>query len=134
MYTVCMASLLLLFLSAHAFLFLAQVSQVVSRELEKECIVVFDEAHNIDNVCIEALSVNLRKQTLDTANRNITRLTQSITRARQANASKLQQEYQRLVQGLVAQVGTAFWANKELGQKRCMPLFSSGFIISPSAA
>ena len=28
---------------------------MVSRELERECIVVFDEAHNIDNVCIEAL-------------------------------------------------------------------------------
>ena len=33
-----------------------QVSQMVSREFEKECVVVFDEAHNIDNVCIEALS------------------------------------------------------------------------------
>lgn len=32
-----------------------QVSQMVSRELEKECIVVFDEAHNIDNVCIEVI-------------------------------------------------------------------------------
>ena len=30
-----------------------QVSNMVSRELEKECVVVFDEAHNIDNVCIE---------------------------------------------------------------------------------
>lgn len=29
---------------------------MVSRELEKECIVVFDEAHNIDNVCIEVNS------------------------------------------------------------------------------
>ena len=28
---------------------------MVSRELEKECVVVFDEAHNIDNVCIEVL-------------------------------------------------------------------------------
>ena len=28
---------------------------MVSRELEKECIVVFDEAHNIDNVCIEVI-------------------------------------------------------------------------------
>ncbi len=46
----------------------------VSRELEKECIVVFDEAHNIDNVCIEALSVNMRQQTLDAAGRNLTRL------------------------------------------------------------
>lgn len=36
--------------------------------------VVFDEAHNIDNVCIEALSVNIRQQTLDAAGRNLTRL------------------------------------------------------------
>ena len=32
----------------------AQVSNMVSRELDKECVIVFDEAHNIDNVCIEA--------------------------------------------------------------------------------
>jgi len=36
-----------------------KVSSLVSRELEQESIVVFDEAHNIDNVCIEALSVTL---------------------------------------------------------------------------
>jgi Rad3-related DNA helicase len=48
--------------------------QMVSRELEKECVVVFDEAHNIDNVCIEALSVNLRKQTLQGARNNIRKL------------------------------------------------------------
>lgn len=53
-----------------------RVSTMVSNELEKECIVVFDEAHNIDNVCIEALSINLRQQTLDSAVRNITRLGQ----------------------------------------------------------
>lgn len=47
---------------------------VVNRELEKECIIVFDEAHNIDNVCIESLSVNLRQATLDGASRNITKL------------------------------------------------------------
>jgi hypothetical protein len=49
---------------------------MVSRELERECVVVFDEAHNIDNVCIEALSVNLRQQTLDKAGANIRRLEQ----------------------------------------------------------
>lgn len=32
---------------------------MVSRELEKECIVVFDEAHNIDNVCIEVTTCTL---------------------------------------------------------------------------
>ncbi len=35
---------------------------------------VFDEAHNIDNVCIEALSVSLRQQTLDAAAANINKL------------------------------------------------------------
>jgi Rad3-related DNA helicase len=49
-------------------------TQMVSRELERECVVVFDEAHNIDNVCIEALSVNLRQQTLGAARGNITKL------------------------------------------------------------
>jgi len=80
-----------------------KVSAVVSRELEKECVVVFDEAHNIDNVCIEALSVNLRGQTLDAAGRNIGRLTTAVATARQANAGRLQAEYQRLVAGLAAQ-------------------------------
>jgi len=41
-----------------------KISSMVSREIEKESIVVFDEAHNIDNVCIEALSVTLNKQTI----------------------------------------------------------------------
>ncbi|GLI64983.1 hypothetical protein VaNZ11_008408 [Volvox africanus] len=80
-----------------------KVSQMVSRELEKECIVVFDEAHNIDNVCIEALSVNLRKQTLEAAGRNLGKLSNSIRRAREADAARLQTEYNRLVAGLVAQ-------------------------------
>jgi hypothetical protein len=53
---------------------LCPAAQMVSRELEKECVVVFDEAHNIDNVCIEALSVNLRKQTLQAARNNIRKL------------------------------------------------------------
>ena len=30
-----------------------KVSQLVSRQVEKEAIVVFDEAHNIDSICIE---------------------------------------------------------------------------------
>ena len=36
-----------------------RVAGLVTRELEKESIVVFDEGHNIDNICIEALSVEL---------------------------------------------------------------------------
>ena len=80
-----------------------KVSSLVSRELEKECVVVFDEAHNIDNVCIEALSVNLRQQTLDAAGRNITSLSGKIERAKQTDARKLREEYARLVDGLAQQ-------------------------------
>jgi DNA excision repair protein ERCC-2 len=80
-----------------------KVSGLVSRELERECIVVFDEAHNIDNVCIEALSVNLRQQTLDNAGRNLTRLKTSIERAKETDSRRLRAEYSRLVQGLADQ-------------------------------
>mmetsp|Transcript_4027 Transcript_4027/g.16062 ORF Transcript_4027/g.16062 Transcript_4027/m.16062 type:complete len:772 (+) Transcript_4027:286-2601(+) len=80
-----------------------KVSSLVSRELEKECVVVFDEAHNIDNVCIEALSVNIRQQTLDAAGRNITSLSGKIERAKQTDARRLREEYARLVDGLAQQ-------------------------------
>uniref|UniRef100_A0A383WM71 DNA 5'-3' helicase n=1 Tax=Tetradesmus obliquus TaxID=3088 RepID=A0A383WM71_TETOB len=78
-----------------------KVSQMVSRELEKECVVVFDEAHNIDNVCIEALSVSLRQQTLNAARRNITKLEGEVRKAQAANRARLDEEYRRLVGNLV---------------------------------
>ncbi|KAA0151838.1 hypothetical protein FNF29_04244 [Cafeteria roenbergensis] len=51
-----------------------KIANLVSRELEDKSIVVFDEAHNIDNVCIEALSVTLDRGTLEGAARNLGRL------------------------------------------------------------
>lgn len=32
-----------------------KISNMVSKEIEKDSIVVFDEAHNIDNICIEVI-------------------------------------------------------------------------------
>lgn len=40
-----------------------KVAQLVSKDLESDSIVVFDEGHNIDNICIEALSVQVRAAT-----------------------------------------------------------------------
>jgi DNA excision repair protein ERCC-2 len=59
-----------------------KVASIVSPEMmmHKECVVVFDEAHNIDNVCIEALSVTIRKQTLEGAQRNLQHISQEIDR------------------------------------------------------
>jgi DNA excision repair protein ERCC-2 len=80
-----------------------KVSAMVSREMEKEAVVVFDEAHNIDNVCIEALSVNLRQQALDGAGRNLASLRREIDRVKETDAERLRDEYKRLVAGLTMQ-------------------------------
>lgn len=81
-----------------------KVSQMVSRDLERECVVVFDEAHNIDNVCIEALSVALRPATLEAAARNVGRLRTAVENAKASDAARLRDEYERLVRGLRQQV------------------------------
>ncbi|XP_047086445.1 general transcription and DNA repair factor IIH helicase subunit XPD-like [Lolium rigidum] len=79
-----------------------KVASIVSPEMmmHNECVVVFDEAHNIDNVCIEALSVTIRKQTLEGAHRNLRHISQEIDRFKATDANKLRAEYNRLVDGL----------------------------------
>jgi DNA excision repair protein ERCC-2 len=77
-----------------------KVSNLVSRDLERECVVVFDEAHNIDTVCIEALSVALRPAALEAAARNVRRLKDAVDRAKATDAARLRAEYDRLLGGL----------------------------------
>jgi len=77
-----------------------KVSQMVSKEISRDSIVVFDEAHNIDNVCIEALSVNFNRRSLEAASSNVRKLTNLIDKAKESDAERLRQEYERLVQGL----------------------------------
>lgn len=72
-----------------------KVAEQVSKELSKDAIVVFDEAHNIgshkimrtsvrgltlgvDNVCIESLSIDLTRPMMDAAGRSVTRLSEKI--------------------------------------------------------
>ena len=76
---------------------------MVSKELESETIVVFDEAHNIDSVCIEALSVNINDRGLDQATRSLGRLSTEVSRLKASDSQRLQQEYQNLVNGLIDQ-------------------------------
>mmetsp|Transcript_122306 Transcript_122306/g.212225 ORF Transcript_122306/g.212225 Transcript_122306/m.212225 type:complete len:842 (+) Transcript_122306:93-2618(+) len=67
---------------------------------QEPSIVVFDEAHNIDDVCIESMSVNLNRMRLDQSTGNLQRLSNEIDRVKREDASRLQDEYRRLVQGL----------------------------------
>lgn len=77
-----------------------KIAERVSRELSKDCIVVFDEAHNIDNVCIESLSIDLTEDSLRKATRGANNLEQKIQDMKGTDAEKLQSEYSKLVEGL----------------------------------
>ncbi|KAF9005645.1 hypothetical protein BDQ17DRAFT_1353521 [Cyathus striatus] len=77
-----------------------KVAEQVSKEMSKDSIVVFDEAHNIDNVCIESLSIDLTRPMLDSASRSVTRLGEKIDEIKTTDAAKLQDEYAKLVEGL----------------------------------
>ena len=77
-----------------------KIAERVSRELSKDCIVVFDEAHNIDNVCIESLSIDLTEDSLRKATRGANNLDRKITELKSTDAEKLQNEYNKLVEGL----------------------------------
>ncbi|KAK2810086.1 DNA-dependent ATPase of the nucleotide excision repair factor 4 complex [Emmonsiellopsis sp. PD_5] len=77
-----------------------KIAERVSQELSNDCIVVFDEAHNIDNVCIESLSIDLTEDSLRKASRGANNLERKIEDMRSSDAEKLQNEYQKLVEGL----------------------------------
>ena len=92
-----------------------KIAERVSKELSKDCIVVFDEAHNIDNVCIESLSIDLNDDILRKATRGADNLEKKINEMRESDADKLQSEYAKLVEGLrdaeEARDENAFMAN-----------------------
>ncbi|XP_064622367.1 general transcription and DNA repair factor IIH helicase subunit XPD-like [Lineus longissimus] len=77
-----------------------KIADVVSKELAKTSVVVFDEAHNIDNVCIDSMSVTITRRTLDRCSQNIDTLNRSIQRIKDSDEERLQEEYRRLVVGL----------------------------------
>lgn len=95
-----------------------KIAERVSKELSKDCIVVFDEAHNIDNVCIESLSIDLTEDSLRKATRGVDNLDRKIKQMKETDSEKLQSEYSKLVEGLraadEARDENAFMANPAL--------------------
>ncbi|CAL1526767.1 unnamed protein product [Lymnaea stagnalis] len=77
-----------------------KIADLVSKELPKQSVVVFDEAHNIDNVCVESMSVKITRRTIDKCNQNIEDLSKQIKRIKEVDETKLKNEYQRMVDGL----------------------------------
>jgi DNA excision repair protein ERCC-2 len=77
-----------------------KIAERVSKDFSKDCIIVFDEAHNIDNVCIESLSTDITEDSLRKASRGAQNLERKISEMRETDQEQLQNEYQKLVQGL----------------------------------
>lgn len=55
-----------------------KIAGVVSKEMARETCVVFDEAHNIDNVCIQSMSVSITRRTIDRAANSLGNLEQQV--------------------------------------------------------
>eukprot|EP00835_Amoeboradix_gromovi_P006251 NODE_702_length_5024_cov_0.139898.p1 type:complete len:744 gc:universal NODE_702_length_5024_cov_0.139898:2594-363(-) len=77
-----------------------KIAELVSRDLLKESIVIMDESHNIDSVCIEAMSIDIDKHCLEKSAESIITLTKHISKLKKADESKLKLEYEKLVTNL----------------------------------
>jgi DNA excision repair protein ERCC-2 len=64
-------------------------------------IAIFDEAHNIDDVCIESLTVKLSKETIEKAAVNVKKLSNEVEKVKATEYTKLQDEVDRLMKGLI---------------------------------
>ena len=72
----------------------------MSKDIARNSVVVFDEAHNIDNICIDSMSVRLTKRLLNKCVTSISTLEDTIKDQKDANSDKLKTEYEKLVEGL----------------------------------
>jgi len=77
-----------------------KIAEVVSKDIARNSVVVFDEAHNIDNICIDSMSVRLTKRLLNKCVTSISTLEDTIKDQKDANSDKLKNEYEKLVEGL----------------------------------
>ncbi|KAK6455927.1 putative transcription initiation factor TFIIH subunit [Scheffersomyces xylosifermentans] len=97
-----------------------KIAERVSKELSKDSIIIFDEAHNIDNVCIESLSLDLTDDTLKRATRGANKLGEAVDEMKAQDSEKLQNEYEKLVEGLrqseIARDEELFMSNPTLPQ------------------
>lgn len=77
-----------------------KIAERVSKDLSGDSIVIFDEAHNIDNVCIESLSMDITDDVLKKATKGANSLSQKVEEVKKVDSARLQDEYEKLVEGL----------------------------------
>ncbi|ORC88878.1 DNA repair helicase, TFIIH complex, XPD subunit [Trypanosoma theileri] len=86
----------------HSFLYIVDpiVAEVTKEYLNENTIVVMDEGHNVDDVCIEAMSLIVTKYDAIQAKENVKQLNAAVNHMKATNRQQLQDEYERLVNGL----------------------------------
>ncbi|KNH01734.1 TFIIH basal transcription factor complex helicase subunit [Perkinsela sp. CCAP 1560/4] len=84
----------------HSYTYLVdpQLSAVIKSRLPENSVVVLDEGHNVDDVCIEAFSRKIERRDIEEArNHNIPSLEEQHSRKIGHNLSKIQNEFVKLV-------------------------------------
>lgn len=69
---------------------------IVSKDLGSDCIVIFDEAHNIDSHCIEALTFEIKRYTLDSSTRALKKIATLLEQRKREQKDILVSEYQKV--------------------------------------
>ncbi|KIH57306.1 DNA repair helicase [Ancylostoma duodenale] len=77
-----------------------KIAELVSKDFSRRSCVVFDEAHNIDNVCIESMSITISQKQMEKAAQELVTLDSAVQRMKSENSERLQNEYEKLVEGL----------------------------------
>ena len=59
-----------------------KISGLLTKDHKRESVIVFDEAHNIDDVCIEAYTVRLNKAIMMEASNNLEKVAKKLQESR----------------------------------------------------
>ncbi|KAF4724320.1 General transcription and DNA repair factor IIH helicase subunit XPD, partial [Perkinsus olseni] len=68
-------------------------------------VVIFDEAHNIDDICMDALTVTVDRKTIERATSNVKRLQREVTDLKKVDEARLKAEVENLMRGLAPASG-----------------------------
>lgn len=83
-----------------------RIAEMISKQLTTDAVLVFDEAHNIDDVCIDSLSINLDKKAMDASSANLSKLQNQLIKLSEEDAERLREEYNVLLRGLQSAAAT----------------------------
>lgn len=75
----------------------SKVNHIILRDLPENSLLIVDEAHNIDNICIESKTVRIDKFLVDLAKKNLESLKLAYQSQKEKNFELFKKEYMKLV-------------------------------------